>query len=43
MSLEDEKYKFIIPPLSLLNKDQEKKMISELKSLNFYPDKNIAA
>ncbi len=43
MSLEDEKYKFIIPPLSLLNKDQEKKMMSELKSLDFYPDKNIAA
>ena len=43
MSIENKKYKFILPPLSLLNKDQEKKMISELKSLDFYPVKNIAA
>jgi len=43
MSIENEKYKFIIPPLSLLTKEQEKKMMSELKALDFYPDNNIAA
>jgi 4-hydroxy-tetrahydrodipicolinate synthase len=43
MAIEDAKYKFILPPLSLLNTDKEKKMISELKALNFYPEKNIAA
>ena len=43
MTIEDEKYKYILPPLSLLTKDQEKKMMSELKTLDFYPDKNIAA
>jgi 4-hydroxy-tetrahydrodipicolinate synthase len=43
MAIENEKYKFILPPLSLLNNDQEKKMISELKALKFYPDKNIRA
>tara|TARA_B110001454_G_scaffold137117_1_gene127400 strand:+ start:844 stop:1728 length:885 start_codon:yes stop_codon:yes gene_type:complete len=43
MSTEEEKYKFILPPLSLLTKEQEKKMMSELKALDFYPDKSIAA
>ena len=43
MSIENEKYKFIIPPLSLLTKEQEKQMMSELKALDFYPDKSIAA
>ncbi len=43
MSIENEKYKFIIPPLSLLTKEQEKQMMSELKTLDFYPDKSIAA
>jgi len=43
MSVKDENYKFILPPLSLLTKDQEKQMMSELKSLDFYPEKNIAA
>ena len=38
-----DKYQFILPPLSLLNKDEEEKMLSELKKLNFYPEKNIAA
>jgi len=42
MSIENEKYKFLIPPLSLLTKEQEKKMMSELKALDFYPDNNIA-
>ena len=43
MSIENEKYKFIVPPLSLLNKEQETKMLSELKILNFYPEKRKAA
>ena len=43
MTIEDEKYKYILPPLSLLTKDQEKQMMSELKTLDFYPDKSIAA
>ena len=43
MTIEDEKYKYILPPLSLLTKDQEKRMMSELKTLDFYPEKNIAA
>ena len=43
MSMEDEKYKHILPPLNLLTKDQEKKMMLELKALDFYPEKNIAA
>ena len=40
-SIEDEKYKFILPPLNLLNENEEKKMMSELKALDFYPNKNI--
>ena len=43
MSIEDKKYKYILPPLTLLTKDQEKKMMLELKALDFYPEKNIAA
>ena len=43
MSIENEKYKFIVPPLSLLNKEQETKMLSELKILNFYPERSKAA
>ena len=42
MSIEDEKYKIVLPPLSLLSKEQEKKMIEELKILNFYPEKKAA-
>jgi 4-hydroxy-tetrahydrodipicolinate synthase len=43
MSIEDEKFKYLLPPLSLLTKDQEKKMMLELKTLDFYPGKKIAA
>ena len=43
MAIENEKYKFILPPLSLLSDDEEKKMVSELKALDFYPNKHIAA
>ena len=43
MSLEDEKYKKVLPPLSLLSEAQQKEMMSKLKELEFSPEKNIAA
>jgi len=43
MSIENEKYKRILPPLNLLSKTQQQKMMSELKKLEFFPEKNIAA
>mgnify|MGYP001427820501 CR=1 FL=1 len=43
MSFEDKKYNTVLPPLSLLTKEQEKKMMSDLKNLDFFPQKNIAA
>ena len=43
MSLENEKYKRVLPPLSLLSEKQQKEMMSKLKELNFFPEKNIAA
>ena len=42
MSTEDEKYKIVLPPLSLLSKEQEKQMMNELKALDFYPEKKAA-
>jgi len=43
MSNENEKYKRVLPPLDLLSKTQEKELMSKLKELNFFPEKNIAA
>ena len=43
MSFENEKYKRILPPLSLLSEKQQKEMMSKLKELEFFPEKNIAA
>jgi len=43
MSFENEKYKRILPPLSLLSEKQQKEMMSKLKELEFSPEKNIAA
>jgi 4-hydroxy-tetrahydrodipicolinate synthase len=43
MSIENEKYKKILPPLSLLSEAQQKEMMSKLKELDFFPEKNIAA
>jgi len=43
MSIENEKYKRILPPLNLLSKTQQQEMMSELKKLEFFPEKNIAA
>ena len=43
MSTENEKYKIVLPPLSLLSKEEEKQLMTELKTLDFFPQKNIAA
>jgi len=43
MSKEDEKYKRILPPLSLLSDKQNKELMYKLKELEFFPEKNIAA
>ena len=43
MSFENEKYKRILPPLSLLSEAQQKEMMSKLKELDFFLEKNIAA
>ncbi len=42
MSIEDAKFKIVLPPLSLLSKEQEKQMIDELKTLNFHPERKAA-
>ena len=42
MSIEDEKYKVVLPPLSLLSKEQERQMIDELKTLDIYPKRKAA-
>ena len=43
MSSENEKYKRILPPLTLLSETQQKEIMSKLKDLEFFPEKNIAA
>ena len=43
MSEENEKYNRILPPLSLLSEIQSKELMSKLKELEFFPEKNIAA
>ena len=43
MSIGNEKYKIILPPLSLLSNTDKKEFISKLKKLEFFPEKNIAA
>tara|TARA_B100001123_G_scaffold326870_1_gene367639 strand:+ start:770 stop:1654 length:885 start_codon:yes stop_codon:yes gene_type:complete len=43
LSFENNKYKIILPPLTLLSDTEEKNMMSELKKLDFFPEKNIAA
>ena len=42
MSHKNEKYKRILPPLSLLSNIQEKEMMFKLREIEFYPEKNIA-
>ena len=43
MSVENEKYKRVLPPLSLLSDEQQKELMLKLKELEFFPEKNIAA
>ncbi len=43
MSKENEKYKRVLAPLSLLSETQNKELLSKLKELEFFPEKNIAA
>ena len=43
MSIENEKYKKILPPLSLLSDSQQKELMFKLEELEFFPEKNIAA
>jgi len=43
MSKENNKYQRVLPPLSLLSEIQSKELISKLKELEFFPEKNIAA
>ena len=43
MSVEDKKYKNILPPLSLLNEVQERELMFKLRELDFFPEKIKAA
>ena len=43
MSEENDKYKRVLPPLNLLSESQKKELMSKLKDLEFFPEKNIAA
>jgi len=43
MSFENEKYKRILPPLSLLSDTQQNEFMLKLKKLEFFPEKDIAA
>ena len=43
MSVENEKYKRVLPPLNLLTEEENKIFMSKLEELDFFPEKNIAA
>ena len=43
MATENEKYKRILPPLTLLSETKANELMSKLKDLDFFPEKNIAA
>ena len=43
MSVENKKFKRILPPLSMLSSVQQKELMLKLKELEFFPEKNIAA
>ena len=38
MSLEDEKYKKVLPPLSLLSDAEQQALVNKLKEIEFYPE-----
>ena len=43
MSQKNDKYKRILPPLSLLSEIQSKELLFKLKEIGFFPEKNIDA
>jgi len=43
MSVEDKKYKNLLPPLVLLSQEKQKELLSKLDDLDFLPNKGIAA
>ena len=43
MASEDDRYRIVLPPLTLLPKKKEKELISKLKDLDFFPEKKKAA
>ena len=43
LSVEDKKYKNILPPLTLLDENSKEELLNKLKELDFIPSKNIAA
>ena len=43
ISIEDENYKRLLPPLTLLSSEKKKGLLNKLKELDFIPTKNIAA
>ena len=43
MSLKSSKFKYLLPPLKLLNSKDQKELLKKLENLKFYLNKNIAA
>ena len=43
MSVKDKNYERLLPPLTLLSTEKQKKLLNKLKELDFIPRKNIAA
>jgi len=43
MAIENDKYKRVLPPLRLLTEKKQKELISKLRNLEFFPEKNEAA
>ena len=43
MSLQNSKFKNLLPPLTLLNSNDQKDLLKKLESLKFNLNKNIAA
>ena len=42
-SINDENYKNILPPLTLLSEEKQKELIKKLNELKFTSEKNLAA
>jgi len=43
LSVENKKYSKVLPPLDLLSKDKQKELINNLKKIDFFPEKSMAA